>query len=75
MEKYLKNITLAQRSISRFRLSSCRKTFCIFGFETTDLHSLLKFEYSLLDNEGKRIKYQKGEDKTPALNFTIQIIS
>ena len=24
-----------------------------FGFETTDLHSLLNFEYSLLDDEGK----------------------
>ena len=46
-----------------------------FGFETIDLHSLLNFEYSLLDDEGKQIKFQKGEDKTPALNFTIQIIS
>ena len=47
----------------------------VFGFEMTHLHSLLNFEYSLLDHKGKQIKFKKAEDKTPALSFTIQIIS
>ena len=34
-----------------------------FGFETTDLHNLLNFEYSLINDQGN------------ALNFSIQIIS
>ena len=46
-----------------------------FGFETTDLHNLLNFEYSLTDDQGKLIEFKQGEDKIPALNFTIQIIS
>ena len=46
-----------------------------FGFETTDLHNLLNFEYSLLDDEAKLIEFKSGEDKIPALNFTIQIIT
>ena len=46
-----------------------------FRFETTDLHNLLNFEYSLIDNQGKLIEFKQGEDKIPALNFTIQIIS
>ena len=45
-----------------------------FGFETTDLHNLLNFEYSLVDNKGKLLQFNQGEDKIPALNFTIQII-
>ena len=46
-----------------------------FGFETTDLHNLLNFEYSLLHEGAKRIEFKSGEDKIPALNFTIQIIT
>ena len=46
-----------------------------FGFETTDLHNLLNFEYSLLHEGAKRIELKSGEDKIPALNFTIQIIT
>ena len=46
-----------------------------FGFETTDLHNLLNFKYSLIDDQGKLIEFKQGEDKIPALNFTIQIIS
>ena len=46
-----------------------------FGFETRDLHNLLNFEFSLLDEEGKIIQLKTGEDKIPALNFTIQIIN
>ena len=45
-----------------------------FGFETTDLHNLLNFEYSLLNDQGKLLEFKQGEDKIPALNFTIQII-
>ena len=44
-----------------------------FGFETTDLHNLLNFEYSLLDDEAKLIEFKSEENKVPALNFTIQI--
>ena len=46
-----------------------------FGFETRYLHNLLNFEFSLLDEEGKIIQFKTGEDKIPALNFTIQIIN
>ena len=46
-----------------------------FGFETTDLHNLLNFEYSLLEEEGKLIEFKTGEDKMPAINFTIPIIN
>ena len=45
-----------------------------FGFEITDLHNLLNFEYSLLNNQGKLLEFKQGEDKIPALNFTIQFI-
>ena len=45
-----------------------------FGFETTDLHNLLNFEYSLINDQGKLLESKQGEDKTLALNFTIQII-
>ena len=45
-----------------------------FGFETTDLHNLLNFEYSLLNDWGKLLEFKQGEDKIPSLNFTIQII-
>ena len=46
-----------------------------FAFETTDLHNILNIEYSLVDDEGKLIESETGEDKMPALNFTIQIVS
>ena len=46
-----------------------------FGFETRDLHNLSNFEFLLLDEEGKLIQFKTGEDKIPALNFTIQIIN
>ena len=46
-----------------------------FAFETTDLHYLLNFEYSLLRDEGKLIKFKNDEDKIPALNFSIQIVN
>ena len=46
-----------------------------FGFETTNLHNLLNFEYSLINDQGKLLEFKQGEDKIPALNFSIQIIS
>ena len=46
-----------------------------FGFETTGLHNLFNFKYSLLDEEGKLIEFKTGEDKIPAINFTIDIIN
>ena len=46
-----------------------------FGFERKDLHNLLNFEYSLLDDKGKKIEFKMGEEKILALNFTIQIIT
>ena len=45
-----------------------------FGFETTDLHNLLNFEYLLLTDKGQLLKLKQGEDKIPALNFTIKVI-
>ena len=45
-----------------------------FGFETADLHNLLIFEYSLIDDQGKLLQFKQGEEKIPALTFTIQII-
>ena len=45
-----------------------------FIFETVDLHNLLNFEYSLITNQGELLKFANGEDKIPALNFTIQVI-
>ena len=46
-----------------------------FGFEKTDLHNLLNCEYSLINDQGKLLEFQQDEDKMPALNFSIQIIS
>ena len=46
-----------------------------FGFETTDLHNVLNIEYSLLENQGNLIEFQKNEDKIPALKFTIQVVN
>ena len=45
-----------------------------FGFETTDLHNLLNFEYLLIDDKGKLLKFKQVEDKIVALNFAIQVI-
>ena len=44
-----------------------------FGFETTDLHNLLNFEYSLLNDKGELLEFEQKEDKIPALNFTIKV--
>ena len=45
-----------------------------FAFETTDLNSLLNFEFSLITDKGELLKFADGEDKIPGINFTIQII-
>ena len=45
-----------------------------FGFETTDFHNLLNFEYLLIGGKRKLLEFKQGEDKIPALNFTIQVI-
>ena len=34
----------------------------------------MNFEYSLINDQGKLLESKQGEDKTLALNFTIQII-
>ena len=46
-----------------------------FAFETTALHNILNFEYFLVDDKGKLIKFKTGGDKIPALNFTVQIVN
>ena len=33
------------------------------------------FAYSLINDQGKLLEFKQGEDKIPALNFSIQIIS
>ena len=45
-----------------------------FAFETRDSNNLFNFEYSLLHNKGELLEFAEGEDKIPALNFTIQIV-
>ena len=45
-----------------------------FAFETADLHNLLNFEYSLINDKMKLLEFNQGEDKIPALNFAIQVI-
>ena len=46
-----------------------------FAFETRDLHNLLNFEYSLLNDKGELLEFVDGEDKIRALNFSIQIVN
>ena len=46
-----------------------------FAFETRDLHNLLNFEYSLLNDKGELLKFVDSEDKIPALNFSMQIFN
>ena len=46
-----------------------------FEFDTTRLNALLNFSLNLIDQTGKEISFLATEQKTPALNFTIQIIS
>ena len=45
-----------------------------FVLNTTNLHNILHFEYSLLDDERKLTEFKKDESKVPVLNFTIQVI-
>ena len=45
----------------------------VFAFKTADLHDLLNFEYSLITDKGELLKFANGEDKIPALDFTIQV--
>ena len=44
-----------------------------FAFKTKDLHNILNFEYSLLDQKANLVTFTDTEKKIPALNFTIQI--
>ena len=46
-----------------------------FIFDTTNLSSLLSFGLNLIDQDGKEISFDDSEEKVPALNFAIQIIS
>ena len=45
------------------------------GFESKNLHSLLNFQYSLLNDKGELIKFRDGEKKVPSLNYSIQIFA
>ena len=46
-----------------------------FEFDTSSLNTLLNFTLNLIDQTGKEITFLDNEQKVPALNFTIQIIS
>ena len=46
-----------------------------FEFDTSSLNTLLNFTLNLIDKTGKEITFLDSEQKVPALNFTIQIIS
>ena len=67
-ESHWTNVTLTD---SKFPITT--KHF-VFGFETTNLYNLLNFEYSLVNDKGKLLEFTQGEDKMPALNFTLKII-
>ena len=49
-------------------------THFTFAFTTTNLNDLLNFEFILLDDEAKPMKFPTNEDKVPVLTFTIQTI-
>ena len=46
-----------------------------FEFDTTRLKALIDFTLYLIDQNGNEITFSPTEQKTPSLNFTIQIIS
>ena len=46
-----------------------------FEFDTTRLKALVDFTLYLIDQKGNEITFSATEQKTPSLNFTIQIIS
>ena len=46
-----------------------------FIFDTPSLSSLLSFTLYLIDQNGKEISLSTSEQKVPALNYTIQIVS
>ena len=74
MEKYLKTSHWTNAVLTDAKYPIAARHFAL-GFETTDLHNLLNFQYLLLDEEGKLIAFKTGEDKIPAIDFTIQIIN
>ena len=74
MEKYLKTSHWTNTVLTDSKYPIAARYF-VFRFETTDLHNLLDYEYSLLEEEGKLIEFKTGEDKIPAINLTIQIIN
>ena len=67
-ESHWTNVILAD---SAFPIAA---KYFVFGFGTADLHNLLNFKYSLINDQGKLLEFKQGEDKIPALNFTIQVI-
>ena len=45
-----------------------------FAFTTTNLNDVLNFEFILLDDKAKPIKFPANEDQVPGLTFAIQIV-
>ena len=45
-----------------------------FSFTTRNLSDILNFSITLVDGKNQIIKFPKGEDKLPIINFQIQII-
>ena len=70
MERYLKNFYWTNAVLTDSKNPIAAKHFA-FGFETTDLHNLLNFDFSLIDEEGNLVQFATGEEKIPVLNFTI----
>ena len=70
----LKTLHWTKAVLTDLKYSIAERHFA-FGFETTDLHNLLNFEYLLLDKDNNLIEFKTGEDKIPAINFTIQILN
>ena len=46
----------------------------VVGSTTTNLHDILNFEFSLLDDKAELISFPKTEDKASILTFSIQVI-
>ena len=58
-------------SFNNSELESTSSKHFACRFITTDLHDLLNFEYSLLEDVGQLITFKEGEDMVPVLNFMI----
>ena len=72
IKKVSSNWVSCKLTNSRFPHSAKHLSFI---FDTVNLSSLLNFDLNLIDQDGQEISFGTNEQKVPALNFTIQIVS